>query len=316
MFLCVSPNPAIDKRITLEALVPGMIHRARTAQSFAGGKSTHVAMVLKALGAKPHWVGMCGGATGEQLKAELQSLDIVVHAVPVKCDTRMNFEIIDDSSGVTEIRESGDSVSLDEVGTFENECKQLFKEGAESTVAIFSGSLPPGAPSDLYARLIVAARDAGCRTLLDTSGEALRAALSARPDFVKPNRDEAAEALGIVIDEDHVREAVRKLIAAGPHSVALSLGSSGLMYAADESSPMLFAHAVKVCARSTVGCGDAALAGFAHSLSSGANPTEALRKATACAAANCVADSPGAVRAEMVEKFEEQVRIETFLGAP
>src|SRR5437762_3146995 len=53
MFLCVSPNPAIDKRITLPALIPGEIHRAQTAQAFPGGKSAHVAMAFIALAAKP-----------------------------------------------------------------------------------------------------------------------------------------------------------------------------------------------------------------------------------------------------------------------
>ena len=317
MFLCVSANPAIDKRITLPALVPGEIHRAQTAQSFPGGKSTHVAMVLKALGAEPHWIGMCGGASGEHVVAGLRSLGVTPHSVPVLGQTRTNLEIVDDANDVTEIREPGEPVSPEETAAFERECKKLFEKGGESMAIIFSGSLPPSAPDDLYARLIASARDSRCLTLLDTSGEALRAGLSARPDFVKPNRDEAAAIVNFAVDSnDAAAEAVRQLVTLGARSVALSLGSSGMIYAPDENSPLLFSPAVPLRPRSTVGCGDAALAGFAHSFCSGAAPAEALRKATACAAANCLADTPGAVRAEIIREFEAQVRVETFLASP
>ena len=317
MFLCVSPNPAIDKRIMLHALVTGGIHRARTVQSFPGGKSTHVAMVLKALGAEPRWIGMCGGAAGEQVMAGLRMLGIAPHSVPVKGETRTNLEIIDDLAGVTEIREPGEPVSSEEVAAFERECRKFFEQGRESMTVICSGSLPPGAPDDLYARLITSARNLGCRTMLDTGEEPLRAALSARPDFVKANRDEAAAVVNFAVDSNAAAaEALRRLITGGARSAAVSLGSSGMLFAASEGAAILFAPGVPLRPRSTVGCGDAALAGFAHSLRIGASPLEALRKAAACAAANCLADSPGAVRAEAVREFEAQVRIETFPGAP
>ncbi len=317
MFLCVSPNPAIDKRITLSALVAGGIHRARTVQSFPGGKSTHVAMVLKALGAEPHWVGMCGGAAGERLIGGLRDLGIETHPVAVKGETRTNLEIVDELSGVTEIREPGEPVSTEEVTNFERQCKKLFEKGGASTLAIFSGSLPPGVPDDLYARLISSAHESGCRALLDTSGEPLRIALAAGPDFVKPNREEASAIVDFALDSNvKAAEGVRNLIASGARSAAISLGVTGMVYASAESAPALFAPALQLKPRSTVGCGDAAFAGFAYSFCSGAVPADSLRKATACAAANCLADSPGAVHAEAIRTFESQVRVETLLSGP
>src|SRR5882762_4100637 len=187
MFLCVSPNPAIDKRITLPALIPGEIHRAQTVQAFPGGKSAHVAMVLRALGAEPLWIGPCGGPTGSELLAGLRKLGINAHPVTTIGETRTNLEIIDDAGVVTEIREPGSPVSPAELSAFERACNELFENGKGSTTVIFSGSLPLGAPNNFYAKLIVAARAAGCRTFLDTSGEPLKLALAAYPDFVKPN---------------------------------------------------------------------------------------------------------------------------------
>jgi len=58
------------------------------------------------------------------------------------------------------------------------------------------GSLPPGAPGDLYADLIAAVQARGARAILDTSEAALRLGLAARPAGIKPNSEEAAQALG------------------------------------------------------------------------------------------------------------------------
>src|SRR5256885_3997597 len=317
MFLCVSPNPAIDKRMTLPALSPGEIHRAQTVQAFPGGKSAHVAMVLKALGAEPLWIGPCGGATGAELLAGLKNLGIKAHSVTALGETRTNLEIIDDAGVVTEIREPGSPISAAELSAFERACNELFEKGKESTTVIFSGSLPVGAPNNFYAKLIVAARAAGCRTFLDTSGEPLKLALAAHPDFVKPNRDEAATVLDLKItSRESTANALSQFLSHGACSAAISLGRDGMVYAPGRNVPRFIAPAVSLTPRSTVGCGDAALAGFAFALSTGASAENALRNAAACAAANCLADSPGVIDKDVVDKFQSQIRVETFILGP
>src|SRR5579883_2643057 len=82
MFLCVSPNPA---------------------QSFAGGKAAHVAMVLRTLGESPKWIGPCGGANGRELLAGLAALGIEAIGIPAQQPTRTNLEILEDDGTVTEI---------------------------------------------------------------------------------------------------------------------------------------------------------------------------------------------------------------------
>ena len=258
MFLCVSPNPAIDKRMTLPVLIPGEIHRAQTVQAFPGGKSAHVAMVLKALGAEPLWVGPCGGSTGAELLAGLNKLGIKAHSVTAIGETRTNLEIIDDAGVVTEIREPGSPVSEAELAAFERACNELFEKGEKSTTVVFSGSLPVGAPNSFYANLIAAARAAGCRTFLDTSGEPLKLALASQPDFVKPNRDEAAAALDLrIASRESTANALSQFLSRGAGSAAISLGADGMIYAPGKSAPALFAPAVPLTPKSTVGCGDA-----------------------------------------------------------
>jgi 1-phosphofructokinase family hexose kinase len=311
MLICVSANPAIDKRLMLPSLVPGQVLRARAVQSFPGGKGAHVAMVLRTLGEAPHWIGTCGGATGAELAAGLSALGIHATPCPSGQTTRTNMEIIEDGGCVTEILEPGTAPSSAELHDFEKACAHLFAEGRERAWVIFSGSLPAGAPADLYARLIVRAGEFGCRTLIDTSGEPLRLTLAAHPDFVKPNREEAAHLLGAPIGSlAGAAQAIRQLMNLGARSAALSLGAEGLLYCCAEESKVLFAPALSLRPRSTVGCGDSALAGFAHAMAGKSSPEEALRLAAACAAANCVADSPGAARLEDIQEFRDQISVQ------
>jgi 1-phosphofructokinase family hexose kinase len=313
MFFCVSPNPAIDKRLTLPSLSLGRVNRARSAQSFPGGKSTHVAMVLQTLGAKPHWLGPCGGATGKELVAGLSNLGIQSSASFTSQPTRTNLEIVDDIGTVTEILEPGAAASPAEWAEFEKLCGILFSQAANKASVIFSGSLPAGASPDLHARLVAIAHASGCKSFIDTSGEPLRHALTEKPYFVKPNREETVQLLGFPIDSrTTAANAIRKLQDLGAESVALSLGAEGLLFCPAIGAPVLFAPAISVNARSTVGCGDSALAGFAFGIASNRSPEDTLRLATACAAANCLADSPGAARLNDIQALQQKISVEAF----
>jgi 1-phosphofructokinase family hexose kinase len=317
MFLCVSPNPAIDRRLTLPSLSRGQVNRVRAVQSFPGGKSVHVAMVLQTLGGKPHWIGPCGGTSGQELVAGLFALGIRATACSTRQPTRTNLEIVEDDGTVTELLEPGLVACPAEWAEFEEAFRDSCSHAAENTSVIFSGSLPAGAAPNLHARLVITARGFGCRTFLDTSGEPLRLALAAGPDFVKPNREEVTQLLGMPVDSlGDAPRAIRKLLDLGARSVALSMGASGLFFCPGADAPILFAPGVPVKPRSTVGCGDSALAGFALGLAENESPQETLRLAAACAAANCLADSPGAARLTDIEDLRRRISVETLASSP
>ena len=196
---------------------------------------------------------------------------------------------------------------------FEGACKNLFAEGSENASVVFSGSLPASAAPRLYAGLVTRAREFGCKTFLDTSGEPLRLALAEKPYFVKPNRDEAAQLLGKSVSSlSHAVSAVRKLLSLGAESAALSLGSEGLLFCAGTEGPVLFAPVVPLEPRSTVGCGDSALAGFVFGIASRLSPQDTLRLAAACGEANCSADSPGAASLNDIRDFQQQISVQTL----
>jgi 1-phosphofructokinase family hexose kinase len=311
---CVSANPAIDKRLTVPRLVPGRTHRASSVQPAPGGKATHVATVLRTLGARPVWLGFAGGSGGVDLLRGLHGLNIEVCSVTTRGETRVNLEIIDDTGTVTEILEPGATISESELAEFEQKCVAAFEQNGPMKVAIFSGSLPQSVPEHLYGSLIRLARRARCISFLDTNGEALRGGLAANPDFVKPNREEAETITGLAIKNRlDAATAGRRFMELGALSVAISLGEDGIVWIPGNDAAVYVGSSPKVSVRSTVGCGDSTVAAFALARVQELSAEDTLRLAVACGAANCLADIPGRLRAAAVEELKSEVRIERLL---
>ena len=311
MLVCISANPAIDRRLRLENIAVGEVNRALSAQPFPGGKAAHVAMVAKTLGVDVMWVGFLGGAAGEECESGLSALGVPLTVVRTQAQTRANLEIISSDGRVTEILEPGGAVTEGEVERLFATCRDLFAETERGTQVALSGSLPPGAPADLYAEIIRMAHLYGCRVLLDTSGEALRRGLEAAPDFVKPNRNEASEFAGCPIpDARTAAEVAQTFFAAHAQSVAISLGADGIVWQESANSEALVSHLPAVECCSSVGCGDAALAGFAVAHERGLTAVEALSLAVACGTANCLADAPGQIDYRDVLRLSRDVQVE------
>jgi len=312
MFLCVSLNPAIDKRLRLERLQIGSVNRASEASAAPGGKAAHVAMVLRTFGTDPLWLGFAGGATGKQLVEGLQGLAIRVHEIPTSGSTRTNLEIIEDEGGVTEILEPGQPIAAEELRRFERTFTKLLSEASEQPTVIFSGSLPEGMPSDQYKMLVELAHEFDSRVFVDTSGDPFKFALAGKPDFVKPNRGEAESWSGQPISgPSSANEILSAMLKAGAGAGAITLGSAGLIWHS-ATGDTLVANAPRLSARSCVGSGDSTLAGFAFAAQQRMPPVEAVRLAVACGSANCLAPGPGCARAEDIASLKDQIRVETL----
>jgi tagatose 6-phosphate kinase len=292
------------------SLTLGEVNRARTAVTMPGGKSAHVAMAAKALGARAAWIGFSGGAAGDQNEAGLAQLGIEVRPVRTDSETRMNLEAIEESGRITEVLEPGGLVDENEQREMLDALARWLRENWQGAAVTVSGSLPPGIAPNFYASVIRLARDAGSRVFLDTSGDALRESLAAGPHFVKPNRREAEQLLGAPLDTiETTINALDALIDRGAHSVAITLGADGLVWKPANGSPCWLAKPPNLKPISTVGCGDATLGGFAYAMQTGLREEETVRLAAACGTANCVARLAGQINEADVKKFLPQIEV-------
>ena len=307
MIICVSANPAIDKRLRVESLELGEVNRVRSSEAFAGGKAAHVAMAAKALGEDVTWIGLLGGETGDEIERQLAELSVRVIPVRTASMTRTNLEIIDKDGRITEVLEPGGIVDANELAEFRLACSGVFMNAGENAVVVLSGSLPPGMPTDEYASLTQTAKHTGARVIVDASGEALNAALAASPDLIKPNKSEAEKAASVRISgEGDALKVMKTLMDHGAMAVCLTLGADGLAYWDGQAEPV-FVTPPKVDVTSTVGCGDATVAGLAVAMKRRLDLAATARLAAACGAANCLAHLPGQIKKNTVDDLIDKV---------
>jgi 1-phosphofructokinase family hexose kinase len=306
MIVTVTLNPALDKTLGVPRLEPGAIHRARLIRCDLGGKGINVSRALRALGIPSRLLGFLGGGVGEAMRRGLAAEGFDCAFLEAPDETRQNLALFDESNGLyTKINEPGAAVTPAVIAALE---AQVAGMAAPGDLWAFCGSLPPGAPPDLYARLIGLVQANGARAFLDTSGQALRAGLVAQPYAVKPNTEEAVEALGAAVSGDagHLA-AARRLQATGVRLVGLSRGADGLTLALDDAAVM--AVPPPVAARSPVGAGDAALAGLIWAALDGCEAAETARRAVACGAAAAMQEGAGVGDRALVEALLPQVRV-------
>jgi tagatose 6-phosphate kinase len=226
MILCVCCNPAMDVTYAVAELVQGETHRAEVIGRQAGGKALNVARVLRQLGEPVLATGLAGGAEGDAILADLAGAGVAAEFAGIAGQSRRTTTVYD-GRRATGLYEVGPEVGDAEWRSFVTLFTRL---AVDTAVVVISGSQPPGVPVDGYAELTRLAAAAGATVVLDAAGPALRAALAARPDLVKPNRRELAELAGRDLDgPDDLLAAAGALAEAGAGSVLVSLGADGLV---------------------------------------------------------------------------------------
>jgi len=257
VFVTVTVNPSVDRTVEVAELVRGGLHRASAVHVHPGGKGINVARALVRNGLKARAIVPAGGPEGDHLIALLGDYSIDVVRVPALGPVRSNISVIEPDATVTKVNEAGARLSDEETKALSD---AVLGHVADASWVVLAGSLPPGMSEDFYADLIHLLEPSGAKVVVDTSGPALLAAVKAKPALVKPNLEELEEAVGRPLwTLREVVEAARELRALGVGAVLASLGGNGAVLV--EADGVWHAEA-PVTARSTVGAGDAMLAGF------------------------------------------------------
>ncbi|MFZ2261642.1 MAG: 1-phosphofructokinase [Luteococcus japonicus] len=278
MIVTVTPNPSIDRTITVDQLQMGEINRAVSSRVDPGGKGVNVSRALCANGADTLAVVPLGGPDGRLLGTLLEAAGVAHREVPLTGITRTNVAVVDTAGVTTKVNEPGPALSTAELTSLHS--AMLTATGTGDWLAL-CGSLPPGTPDSWFADVIGAHPG---HVAVDASGEGFRLAVAAGPDLIKPNREELEELVGRDLPTlGDVLEAASSLVAAGVRIVVVSLGSDGAL--AVTSDGHWFASATVTTPLSTVGAGDCLLAGLLQALQAGATPQAALAEAVAWGAA-------------------------------
>lgn len=310
MIITVTLNAALDKTLEVPNFTPGRRHRTVDQSTEPGGKGVNVARALKSLGQPVIATGFAGGATGTRIVEALTDESILNDFVRIREESRTNTAVLDPTNGQhTEVNERGPAVSAQELELFRDKLLYLAK-GA--SICVFAGSLPRRVEPDVYGQLIREVRKLGVLTMIDAEGEALRLAVRAEPDLVSPNELEAEELVGYEFnDAEDRKRAVVELTRLGAREAIMTVVDG--CYARVREDDALTLHRVRVQeqeARSTVGSGDAFLAGYVASRYGGLPVVDCLRFAVACGAESTQHSGAGIVDRVKAERLLGEVEAE------
>lgn len=308
--ITVTLNPAIDHTVLLAALVPGTVHRARASERAAGGKGVNVA------GCLADWrqsdeppiiaTGLLGEGNASTFESFFAAKRITDRFVRIPGHTRNNLKLLDESSGDTT------DINLPGLSPGPSHTEQLrgvlAEEAVAGSIVVLSGSLPPGLPQSGYREVIGHLNQRGVRVVLDTGGRPLRDALAAPADSlpwaIKPNQQELEECSGETFaDIDQMARAAHALCRRGIGLVVVSRGAEGALFVS-ERHVLLGRPPIQQVA-STVGAGDALVAGLVAALAEKAEPERVARLALAFAAAKLSQHGPNLPdRAAVLAQYE------------
>lgn len=307
MIITVTMNPAIDKTVEIDQLLPGGLNRIRKVEYDAGGKGINVSKTIRELGGTSIATGFLGGNAGKTIQSVLGKKEIGNDFIQVDGETRTNTKVFEKNGAVTELNEPGPVISEDQIHAL---LQKLEDYADDHTLFVLAGSIPAGVDRNIYAEIIRLVHKKGAKVLLDADGELFRNSLEAVPDIIKPNRVELEEYAGFDYraSQEELLNLARKIRQKGIGTVAVSMGKSGAMLVKDGYEVRCPALSVK--AHSTVGAGDAMVAALAYSWDQGLDDDALTRL--------CIAASAGAVTTigtkpptrELVDQLAEQVIIE------
>ena len=306
--LFVAANPSIDRLYELDRLIEGEIHRPQAVVAVPGGKGLNAARAAARLGGQVTAVGIVAGRSGDWIEERLAELGIERRFARSSGETRTCVSIVDHATGaMTEIYERGAAVDAAAWDDLERIVADELGRGGVVAIAL-SGSLPPGAPPDGFARIARLARLAAAdapdgrapSVLADTYGPALVPVLDERPAAVKVNAAEAGEATGVaVVDADSGAAAADALLRAGAVSVVITLRLAGAVVATATGSTHLVPPDIR--GAYPVGSGDAFLGGLAIGVGRGDSVLDAARLGLAASVANAQVPGAGELDPTVVE---------------
>ncbi len=302
----LSLNPAIDQTAEVSRFTAGAVNRVAWERADAGGKGINVAAFLAHAGLPVTAAGLLGRANDGPFNDLFARKDIADRCQRLAGSTRVNVKIVDPVlDQVTDINFPGLSPTADDLRQLEATLDALCDD---HDWFVLSGSVPAGVPAEIYADLIDRLRSRGRGLLLDASGAPLAAAVLRGPDIIKPNIDELGELVGRrLTGQAAVLEAARSLVASGIGLVAVSMGADGALFV--EPGNALLALPPRVEVKSTVGAGDAMVAGILAGTLRGLDLAGRARLGTAFSLAALGQVGPELPSMSIVESFTADVEI-------
>ena len=306
----VTVNPSIDIFTSVDRIVPVYKLRCAPERRDAGGGGINVARVVRRLGGEVLAAYPAGAVIGQLLRRRVDEEGIESLTIPISGETREDFTVFDERAK-REYRFvlPGPHLSDEEW----RKCLAVFETCArQARFVVASGSLPPGAPADFYARLAATTKKNGAKFVVDASGPALKAAVDEGAYLIKPNVRELEEYIGEPLEglQTWIDASRRLVTTQRADIVALTLGHRGALLVTENRG--WFAQPLSVKIVGTVGAGDSFLGAMIWALASGRELEEAFRYGVAAGSAALLRPGTDLCLVQDVERLLSQIKLQAI----
>ena len=262
--------PSLDSATQTPQIYPEGKLRCSAPVFEPGGGGINVARAITFLGGSATAIFPVGGATGEHLTALLTDEHVPVDTVETHDWTRQNLHVHVNASGEQyRFVMPGAALTKEELQLLEEKVLAI----APGSLLVISGSLPPGISVDNLTQLVKNAQQHGLRCIVDSSGDALAAALDVgNIELVKPNQKE----LSALVQQELIRSVKVQ-------RVVVSLGAQGALGVDAQGSVQVVPPPMK--SQSTVGAGDSMVGAMTLRLAENASLEDMVRFGVAAGSA-------------------------------
>lgn len=307
MIVTVTLNPAVDKVARLDCIKEFEINRLSKVESDAGGKGINVSRTIKALHSVSIATGFLGGSGGNFIDCLLQREEIESHMIQIIGNTRNNLKIVDVENRMTEFNEEGPFIlqsEQDELfdylrGCLDGEC-----------ILILSGSMPKGMSRSAYRLLIEMAKENGSVVILDTTYRHLMDSLDAKPAIVKVSPDELRQLYAVdhELSEAEIIQYGKQFLEEYDLEMVITLirQQCGYVFTASNVFKTAFPD---VAVKTSVGAGDAFIAGFAVGLEQNADIHEVIQLASGCYTAAMLSKNAHPTDYHTIKEWANQAQV-------
>lgn len=308
MIVTVTLNPSMDKTGNLTNYEHGGVNHITDVIRDAAGNGIIASKTMKALGREDSVAtGFLGGINGERIELILEGMGISSDFVKIAGDTRTNLKIVESNGFVTEFNEPGPIVNPSDVQALKD---KILGYANEDTVFVFSGSIPRGCPDTIYAELTEEVKAKGSKVVLDVNGDLMKTSLSAKPDIIKPDKQEieAYFDMEFSVSEEGLIDMGHRIIEQhGVGVVCISRGAMGALFITEDKCYRC--PALKVETHSTVGAGAAMDAAFALGLQNNCTLEDSIKLAMAISAGSVTTQGTKSASKEIVDDLSKQVEL-------
>jgi len=305
-------NAGVDKTYEVPNFATGGYYHPMATRTVAGGKGINVARALTALRQANVVTGFAGGNNGRFITANLIDADFKTDLIGIAEESRVTINVIDKAQHTqTRVDEVGPLVTPTELRRLRD---VWTKNLHASAMGIIAGSAPRGVNLELYAELVEIAHSMKRPVILDAHDELLARAIEVGPTVISPNLGELQRLVRRQLSvPDGVIAAATELVDDGVRVVLVTLGARGAI-GMGRASGIWWAKSPAIERISSVGSGDAFVAGFATASMERRPFEERLRLAVACGAANAETVGACEITAERVQELAAAVTLDRLDG--